>query len=464
MNNHMYLTIRNKFILAFLISMAVIVLQLALYLPEVIKDELMTREIENATSLAEMMAVSVSVALASNDLAVLRSSVQKLQNFGQILGIAFCADDGMVLATNGMYYAGLTHIENLNEGVWPKVSETHLEVMQVVNYDGQVMGALMLNYDLQSMNQAVSDIWRTALLVVGIAFVIGVIILTVISTSITLPVRRLVSATQSVISGDLTVSTKSSSRDEIGRLSNAFDFMVKAVQRKNEQLTASHKELESFSYTVSHDLKAPLRNVAGYVSILKEAVEQEPVDQRQVARYTATIHQKVAAMSAMIDHLLLFSRLGKVKLSKEPTDLSKMFRHVMEEFLLTEEDRSRVKFIAHQTPKVMCDPVLMRQVAQNLVGNALKFSKHRETAVIEFGADSTPDGVTYWLSDNGIGFDEKKAPEMFNVFQRIHGEEYDGHGVGLSFVQRIINRHNGEVWATLNSRGGALLKFTLRNG
>lgn len=231
------------------------------------------------------------------------------------------------------------------------------------------------------------------------------------------------------------------------------------VEKRTAQLQVANKELESFAYTVSHDLRAPLRAIGGYAGILLEDYSETLAG--QPAHYLTQIRANIDRMGLLIDGLLAFSRLGRQQLKRQPVELRSLVLSVMED--LKEETRGRkVALKVSDLPIVQADPMLIRQVFANLLGNAVKFTRGRKKAEIEVGIVERTDEEIYFVKDNGVGFDLKYVDKLFGVFQRLHpAHEYEGTGVGLAIVQRIVSRHGGRVWVEAGENQGATFFFTL---
>jgi light-regulated signal transduction histidine kinase (bacteriophytochrome) len=231
------------------------------------------------------------------------------------------------------------------------------------------------------------------------------------------------------------------------------------VIERTAQLEAANKELEAFSYTVSHDLRAPLRAIDGYTRILIENYETTLDAEGQ--RVCGVIRDQTQRMATLIDDLLTFSRLSRVDMQAASIDMEALANSVFHE-LTTPEDRERIEFQVESLPSAMGDPALIGQVWANLLGNAVKFSAKRERAVIEVGSSQEAAENIYYVRDNGAGIEMQYADKLFGVFQRLHSErEFEGTGVGLATVQRIIHRHGGRVWAEGEVDQGATFYFTL---
>jgi PAS domain S-box-containing protein len=234
------------------------------------------------------------------------------------------------------------------------------------------------------------------------------------------------------------------------------------VQAANAQLEAANKELEAFSYTVSHDLRAPLRAVDGFSEIMMEDYgPQLPEEGRRLLRVVRSSAQR---MGQLVDDLLSFSRLGRQSLKMQPVSIETVVRASLEELKSMREGR-QVEVTVGELPPALGDAPLLRQVWLNLISNALKYTGRRERAEIEISSEKKNGEVVYHVRDNGTGFDMKYSHKLFGVFQRLHrAEDYEGTGVGLATVQRIIQRHGGRVWAEAAPDRGATFYFTLAAG
>lgn len=228
----------------------------------------------------------------------------------------------------------------------------------------------------------------------------------------------------------------------------------------NKKLEAVNKELEAFSYSVSHDLRAPLRAINGFTRILMEDYVANLDDEGK--RLGSVIQQNSRKMGQLIDDLLAFSRLGRKSMNFSEIDMKNMVNAIYHE-ATTPEERRRIKFTIGDLPKEKGDTNMMRQVWMNLVSNALKFSAHKEQAIISVTCRKKENKLIYCIKDNGAGFNMKYKDKLFSVFQRLHSErEFEGTGVGLALVKRIIHRHNGEVWAEGKVGNGAAFYFSLQ--
>ena len=239
------------------------------------------------------------------------------------------------------------------------------------------------------------------------------------------------------------------------------DLNLKSAElhQSTERLQAANRELEAFSYSVSHDLRAPLRAISGFVSILMEDYGKDLDNEGK--RICNIIHSNATKMGQLIDDLLSFSRLIRSELHHSKIDMEGMVRIVISEFQST-QDLSQKSFSIQQIPEALGDSNLIKQVWVNLISNAIKYSSKEVNAQINIGAIQKENETTYFIRDNGVGFNMEYSNKLFVVFQRLHGiGEFEGTGVGLAIVQRIINRHGGRVWAEGEVGKGATFYFTL---
>jgi signal transduction histidine kinase len=294
-----------------------------------------------------------------------------------------------------------------------------------------------------------------------------------LARTITRSLSRLVAGAVEIGSGNLDHRVGTESRDEIGELSRAFDRMAaelkatvvrrdeleRRVRERTTQLEEANREMEAFTYSVSHDLRAPLRAIDGYTRILLE--DYQPLLDAEGKRICSVITDSTHKMSDLIDDLLALSRLGRSELNPVRINMEEMANVVFQE-LTTPKSRKRIDFRINSAPPASGDAALLRQVWTNFISNAIKFSSQRKMAVISVHSEIREHEVIYAVRDNGVGFDMQYAHKLFGVFQRLHSvKEFEGNGVGLAIVQRIIHRHGGRVWAEGETGAGASFYFSL---
>lgn len=233
----------------------------------------------------------------------------------------------------------------------------------------------------------------------------------------------------------------------------------KQLAENLDKLEFANKELESFSYSVSHDLRAPLRAINGYAQILNEDFSNDL--NAEAKRHLETISKNSKKMSTLIDDLLAFSRLGQKEITRDSVSMEDIVNTVIQDLGNLSGVEKNI-FKIGNLPSVKGDGALLKQVWINLISNACKYSKYKSSPIIEIGSNKTDDFFTFHVKDNGVGFDMKYYNKLFGIFQRLHSEnEFEGTGVGLAIVQRIVNRHGGKVWAEAKVNEGATFYFTI---
>ncbi len=231
------------------------------------------------------------------------------------------------------------------------------------------------------------------------------------------------------------------------------------VKERTAQLEEANKYLESFSYSVSHDLRAPLRAIDGFSKILLE--DYSKLFDEEAKRLFSVIMDNTHKMGKLIDDFLAFAKVNRLELNVSDINTSNIVGSLIDE-AKTANPARRINFIVKDLPNARGDITVIRQVFANFLSNAIKFTKAAETAIIEIGGKQLGKEILFYVKDNGIGFDMKYADKLFGIFQRLHSEkEYDGTGIGLAVIEKVISKHGGSVWAESRPGEGATFYFTL---
>lgn len=238
-----------------------------------------------------------------------------------------------------------------------------------------------------------------------------------------------------------------------------YQELEQRVKDRTLRLEAANKELEEFSYSVSHDLRAPLRAIHGYMKILQE--EHAPMLNEDGKALTDRVMSNAVSMGQLIDDLLEFFRMGKKELTRSNVAVQKMVEEICAELRQQEADRN-IEFRIQTLPPVEADSNLLKQVWMNLLSNAVKYTRRQKYAIVEINAEENQHEIIYAVKDNGAGFDMRYYDKLFRVFQRLHSQqEFEGTGIGLSIIARLISKHRGRVWAEAEKDKGASFYFAL---
>ena len=355
---------------------------------------------------------------------------------------------------------------------------SYLEGFQPVIQGSRLIGTLYLKSDLRAMNERFRLYGIISALVISISFLLAFFLSKIMQKSISEPILSLAETARAISERrDYSVRATQLGKDEIGLLTDAFNDMLRQIEEQNQELSRFNqtleqkvadrtlelkninKELESFSYSISHDLRAPLRSIHGYTNILSTEYASKLDDEAK--RLMNIILSNTQRMGQLIDDLLSFSRMGRKELVKENISMKALVAEIWEE--LKPEQNRKIELILGNLKDSMGDKGTIRQVWTNLISNAIKFTNMREKAIIEISSEEKGDTITYCIKDNGTGFDMQYYNKLFGVFQRLHSQkEFEGTGVGLAIVQRIVTKHGGSVWANSKLGEGSAFYFSLK--
>lgn len=356
--------------------------------------------------------------------------------------------------------------------------ESHISGFEPVVQGERRLGTLYLQSDMGAIYERLTLYTLIAVLVILFSLSIAYLLSRRLQKEISAPVLKLAETAKAISDrNDYSVRATRLGNDEIGLLTDAFNHMLMRIEAQTHEITtlnerleervvertrelqAANKELEAFSYSVSHDLRAPLRSIHGYMNIFfQEYGEQLDAEGRRLIDIILTNGRK---MGQLIDDLLSFSQLGRKELRKARVNMKELAAAVWEDVVALEAER-KIEFTLQDIPPAIADAVTIKQVWMNLISNASKYTKHKDLAIIEVGAFTEGTAVVYYVKDNGAGFEMKYYDKLFGVFQRLHSEEeFSGTGVGLAIVERIISKHGGRIWADAKLNEGATFFFTL---
>jgi len=342
------------------------------------------------------------------------------------------------------------------------------------------LGTLYLRSDMEALNERLRLYGGIAGLIVVVLSLVAYALSRKLQQQISRPILALAETAKAVSTRrDYSVRAGKLGEDELGLLTDAFNHMLEQIQERTlalqrsydevearvrdrtAQLETANKELEAFASSVSHDLRTPLRAISGLAEILLKSPENALTTEAR--RCVALIYRGSCEMDQLIDSIMAFSRLGHQAPVRQAVDLEALCRDVFRD-LIGDRSVEEVDFRMAPLAPASGDPALLRQVLVNLLANALKFTRGSRPAVIEVGmVPPEEEGeVVYFVRDNGVGFDMNQADRLFGMFQRLyHSEEFEGFGVGLAMVRRIIERHGGRVWAEAEPGAGATFYFAL---
>jgi signal transduction histidine kinase len=359
-----------------------------------------------------------------------------------------------------------------------------IRVFRRIVENGEILGTVYLESGYNLRGRILS--YAAIVFAVTLASLLVSVLLSFwLQAGISRPIVEIAAVAREVVERkDYSIRARSTTHDEIGTLAMAFNDMLSEIERRTEELEKStrqldalnenlerrvrertaqleetNRQLEAFSYSVSHDLRAPLRAIDGFGQALIEDYGENVND--EMRRYLAKMRSATLRMAQLIEDLLKLARISRTTLAWQDVDLSALARQVLAE--LQQADPARdVHLQIWDGVHALADPRLIRIALENLLGNSWKFTSRTVSAQIEFGVLRDGEAATYFVRDNGAGFEMEHAEKLFDAFQRLHGvDEFPGTGVGLATVHRIVHRHGGRIWAHAEPGKGATFYFTL---
>lgn len=431
---------------------------------------------------AEIIGSNSVSALLFNDPSSAANTLSALRSSPNVTSAGIFTRDGKVFAQYAREDAdGTLELPPIPAGkpeaYW--IKGHHLVLVRTIVFQGTPVGAVYIRADLRELSQRLKRYAAIALAVLLLSLIAAMLVSSLFRKSVAQPIVDLAHVAAAV-SQDKNYSTRaapSKAPDEVGLLITAFNDMLSEIQQRDDALRKAHdeledrvtqrtrellftnRELEAFSYSVSHDLRGPVDALNGFTYVLlKEYGDKLDAKAKDLVEH---IRGSGRRMIQLIDDLLNLSRVTSSVLRLESVDLSLMARSIADELSRGQPQR-KVEFVISDLEKVAGDPRLLRIVLENLLGNAWKYSSTHAGARIEFGSEIKDGRTLYFVRDDGAGFDPRTAERLFQPFQRLHlVKEFPGNGIGLATVQRIIRRHGGEVWATAQVEQGATFYFWL---
>jgi len=447
---------------------------------------------DKAQSIAQITAFSISPALFFEDTTSIKTDILSLLQTRDIAYIVVANSAGEIIADYNRTTADNADYIDIQPDKMKSPDGKIYKVTAPILASQHEIGRLYLGFSLIQIRREIVRSSLAIIFVTLIIFFISTIAVFAISSVVTRPLERMVRTVQQVAQGDLTQRVAIASRDEVGNLSASFNTMIEALEKsmkelkqentqrkeaearvnklneeleqrvndRTKQLEASNRELEGFVYSVSHDLRAPIRHTLGFIDLLKKLTFKQVDETAQ--RYMTNIYNASIKLGTLIDDLLVYSRIGRTEMNKKPVDLNQIIKEVLNEAKPDYENR-KITWKISELERVSGDATLLRQVMINLISNAIKFTRRREQATIEIGnGKSQPGEIVVLVRDNGVGFDMRYLDKLFGVFQRLHHtEDFEGTGIGLANVKRIIELHGGRVWAEGTVDVGATFYFAL---
>ena len=458
---------------------------------------------------ASIIGFNVSPAVLFRDDPSATVTLGALKASTDVIGAAVYDEHGRLFAAFTAAGAGFTPPPTLSEHeAAERFEDDALVVVDPIVFDGRRIGAVLLRASLREMYRQRREFTAIFVAISTLSFGFALLISRRFQRAISRPIQALAAAARKVSEQrDYTVRTAAEGNDEVGQLVEAFNEMLSQIQQRDLQLedamvgldrrvrertvelqreleerrraeeevlrlnqqnelrlaelTELNREIEAYSYSVSHDLRAPLRHISGFAELLRK--QSAPVLDEQGLRYLTVIGDGARRMGRLIDDLLAFSKTSRTEMVESQVELGPLVNEVIAE-IMRDVDGREVAWTVGALPAVVGDRAMLRVVLMNLLSNAFKYTSKSASAHVEVGVRGGDDGrAVVFVRDDGVGFDMSFASKLFGVFQRLHrADEFEGTGIGLATVQRVVHRHGGKVWAESAPGEGATFFFSLR--
>ncbi|HEY0046323.1 MAG TPA: ATP-binding protein [Flavobacterium sp.] len=475
MDKHGHISIRNKLMRVIMLVSGIVVLLTcaAFFLYEYYAFR--ERTLQKLATYGEIFAANSTAALAFQDKDEAFEILSALKAEPNIVSAVIYDADGKVFS---VYPENATGFPIQPGKAGYGFTKTSLEGYEPIVQGSTRLGTLYLQSDLQAMYSRFGLYGFIVLLILTLAFLLSFLLSRFLQRGISQPILALADTAKIVSEHqDYSVRAKKSEDDEVGSLTDAFNQMLERIEtqtaslnefnqtledmvdERTSELETANRELEAFSYTVSHDLRAPLRAIDSYTQIfIEDYADRLDGEGRRLINIVLNNGKK---MGVLIDDLLAFSQLGRKELTKSILPMHEIVQQAWDE-LYADETNREIQLVLHKLPNAYAERPTIQQVWINLISNALKYTKNEGIAIIEISGERKGDEVLYSIADNGSGFDMQYYNKLFGVFQRLHSrEEFEGTGVGLAIVERIIEKHGGRIWAVGKVDQGATFTFTL---
>lgn len=426
--------------------------------------------------IGSMLADRSNAALVFADTGLLQDNVNSLKLHDSIeLGCIYDVENSVLSSFSRNQKLTCPEAPVVSEGVF---TDDYFHLAQAIILDGDKIGALYIRSNLDELNRHFKDYVATTIVVALFVVVTLLLISTLLQRIVSTPLLHLAeTATNIATQSDFSIRAPQESEDEIGQLVLAFNAMIEKIESQNKEILKSYEnleqlvevrtaelktantELEAFSYSVSHDLRQPLRAIDGF----SEAILEDCGDQLdEVAHdYFARVRAASQRMGHLIDSMLTLSRVTRHNLAKTEVDMTSLAESIVEHLKEQHPDRN-IEVDIEKDMKVLGDEQLINIALSNLIGNAWKYTSKRELAKIQFASRVLDSNQIFFVKDNGAGFDMKYVDRLFTAFNRLHSPaEFEGSGIGLATVYRVINRHHGRIWAESVADEGSTFFFEL---